>query len=94
MNRIQFWTLNVVCLLLATLLLAHFFFARHNNRLGESLSQERAYINSARQLESVLDQLAKRIARGSDTDPKLKTILVKYGMNVTLEVDGQKRTYP
>ena len=94
MNKLQFWVLNVVCLVLAALLLTHFFFSRQNNRLTESLNQERAYLNNARQLETVLDQLAKRIAKGSDTDPKLKNILVKYGMNVTLEVDGKKKTYP
>ena len=94
MNKLQFWTLNAVCLALAALLVTHFYFSRHNTRMAEALNQERAYLNNARQLETVLDQLAKRIARGSDTDPKLKNVLVKFGMNVTLEVDGQKKTYP
>lgn len=94
MNKLQFWILNVASLVLAAMLLGHFFFARHNNKLGAALSSEQAYINQARQLESVLDQLGKRIAKGSDTDPKLKTILVKYGMTVTLEVDGKQKTYP
>ena len=48
----------------------------------------------ARQLETVLDQLAKRIAKGSDIDPKLKIVLLKYGMNVSLEIDKKKKTYP
>jgi len=94
MNKLQFWVLNAASLVLAALLLGHFFFARANNRLGQSLDRDRNAINNARQLETVLDQLAKRIARGSDTDPKLKNILVKYGLNVTLEVDGKKKTYP
>jgi transcription elongation GreA/GreB family factor len=94
MNKLQFWGLNVVSLILALLLLSHFFFARHNNRLGQALERDRAAINKAQQLEGVLDQLAKRIAKGSDTDPKLKQILVKYGLNVTLEVDGKKKSYP
>ncbi len=94
MNKSQFWILNLASLVLAALLLGHFFFQRHNNRLGDALNRERAYINQAAQLEAVLDQLGKRIAKGSDTDPKLKNILVKYGMTVTLETDGKKKTYP
>ena len=94
MNKLQFWIVNGASLLLAGVLLGHFFFARHNNQLGAALTREQGYINQARQLETVLDQLGKRIAKGSDTDPKLKTILVKYGMTVTLEVDGKKKTYP
>ena len=94
MNKLQFWVLNVASLVLAALLLGHFFFVRANNRLGQALDRERATISKARQLEAVLDQLAKRIAKGSDTDPKLKNVLVKYGLNVTLEVDGKKKAYP
>ena len=94
MNKLQFWALNVGSLVLTALLLGHFFFIRANNRLGQALDRDRAAINQGRQLEGVLDQLAKRIAKGSDTDPKLRNILVKYGMNVTLEVDGKKKTYP
>jgi hypothetical protein len=94
MNKLKFWALNVVSLVLAALLLGHFFFVRANNRLGQALGRDGAAIDNARQLEGVLDQLAKRIAKGSDTDPKLKKILVKYGLNVTLEVDGKKKTYP
>ena len=94
MNKLQFWALNVGSLLLTTLLLGHFFFVRSNSRLSQALENDRATINKGRQLEAVLDQLAKRIAKGSDTDPKLKNLLVKYGLNVTLEVDGKKKTYP
>ena len=94
MNKLQFWTLNIASLILAAVLLGHFFFVRHNNQLGAALSRDQAYINNARQLETVLDQLAKRIAKGSDIDPKLKDILVKYGMTVTLEIEGKKKTYP
>ena len=94
MNKLQFWALNVVSLILAMLLLGHFFFVRRNNRLGQALERDRATITRAQQLEGVLDQLAKRIAKGSDIDPKLKQILVKYGLNVTLDVDGKKKSYP
>ena len=94
MNKLQFWALNVVSLLLAMLLLGHSIFVRHNNRLGQALERDRAIITKAQQCEGVLDQLAKRVAKGSDTDPQLKQILVKYGLKVTLEVDGKKKSYP
>ena len=94
MNRHQFWALNLASLILAALLLGHYGFARRNSRLGEALAREQAYINNARQLETVLDQLAKRIAKSSDIDPKLKIVLLKYGMNVSLEIDKKKKPYP
>ena len=94
MNRHQFWALNLASLVLAALLLGHFFFVQHSHQLGDALTRDQVYINNARQLEAVLDQLAKRIAKGSDNDPKLKIILLKYGMNVTLETNGKTKTYP
>ena len=94
MNRLQFWTLNLSALLLAALLLGHFFFAQHNDTLGAALERDRAAVANARQVEVVLDQLAKRIAVASKTEPQLKTVLVKYGLNVTLETDGRKTTVP
>jgi hypothetical protein len=48
----------------------------------------------ARQMEPILDQIAKRIAKVSDNDPQLRLILVKHGMKVTLEVDGKQKSYP
>jgi len=94
MNRIQFWALNITSLLLVVLLLSHFFFARANSLLSGEVAREQAFINNARQVETVLDQLAKRIARGSDTDPQLKNILIKHGLNVTLEIEGKQKAYP
>ena len=94
MNKIQFWILNLTSLALVLLLVGHFVMVKRNNLLGEALDRDRTAINNARQIETVLDQLAKRIARGSETDPQLKSILIKYGLNVTLEVDGRKKSYP
>jgi hypothetical protein len=94
MNKFQFWALNFLSFVLAALLLGHYVLARHNDRLSQAVTRDRAAANSARQIEPVLDQLAKRIASGSETDPRLKNILSKYGLNVTLETDGKKKTYP
>ena len=94
MSKLQYWILNVIGLVLVAELLGHYFFARHNDRLGDAVMRDQAFVNGSRQVEVTLDQLAKRIARGSDTDPQLKKLLVKYGLNVTLETDGKKTTYP
>ena len=94
MSKFQFWTLNVIGLLLVAELLGHHFFARHNDRLGDAVLRDQAFVNGSRQVEATLDQLAKRIAKGSETDPKLKNLLVKHGLNVTLETDGTKKSYP
>jgi hypothetical protein len=94
MNKFQFWTLNLASLLLVLLLLGHFFFAQHNNGLGQALERDRAAINNARQIEVVLDQLAKRIAQGAGTDPRLKNILIKHGLNLPSEPVGNKSKRP
>ncbi len=94
MNRLQFWILNIAGVVLVVLLLAHFALARWNGRLRNELARDQAFINNARQVEPVLDQMAKRIAKGSETDPRLRDILVKYGLSVTLEAQGKKTTYP
>ena len=94
MTKLQFQVLNIISCLLALTFLGHFIFVKLNARSGQALERDRLTVSNARQVESVLDQLAKRIAYGSDTDPQLKSILAKHGLHVTLEVDGKKKTYP
>ncbi len=94
MSKLQYWILNGLGLTLVVLLLAHYFFARSNDRLGDAVVRDQAFVNGSRQVELTLDQLAKRIAKGSETDPKLKQVLVNYGLNVTLETDGKTKSYP
>ncbi len=94
MTRIQFWILSSVAILLVAVLWTHFIVVTRNGNLNNEIAQRQQVINQARQLEPVLDSLAKRIAKGSDTDPKLKNILAKHGMKVTLDVDGKKKNYP
>ena len=94
MSKFKFWTLNVLSLVLVALLLGHHFFARQNDQLGDAVLRDQAFVNGSRQVEVTLDQLAKRIAKGSETDPQLKKLLTKHGLNVTLETDGTKKNYP
>jgi hypothetical protein len=92
MTRIRL--LNVVCVLLGLMLLANFTLDQVNQRIAQTVTQYQTYINQARQSESVLDQLAKRVARGSDTSPDLRGVLERRQLKVTLEVDGQTKQYP
>ena len=94
MNRRQFWALNLATFVLAALLLGHFFFLRYNGRRSEALASEQAAINHARQLEPILGRLARRIAKGSETEPKLKRILTKYGITVLPETNPDEKPKP
>ena len=58
------------------------------------LAGNQTEINNGRQFASVLDQIARRMASGSETEPRLTNILAKYGLKVTLDVNGQKKNYP
>jgi hypothetical protein len=94
MSRLRFWILNLTSLLLVGLLWGSFFLNRHNERMRVDIGALESKVQQSRQLEPILDQLAKRVARGSETDPDLRALLTKYGMQVTLEVDGKQKTYP
>ncbi len=94
MNRLQYWLLNIASAVLVMLLAGHFVLSRLDNRLGEQLDRERAYINRTGQVSAVLDEMAKRIAVGSEADPRLRDVLLKYGLSVTLDAGGKKKTYP
>jgi hypothetical protein len=94
MSRRQFWTLNLAGAILVLLLVSHFVMARLNGRRTDDLNLQRAYINNASQVRAVLDRMAQRIAQGSEIDPRLRDLLIKYGLSVTLDVQGKKKTYP
>ena len=94
MSRSQFLALWLVSVLLIGLVLTNWFLVRSNARLNATLLSQQGYINKASQAEPVLDNMAKRIAKGSDVDARLKNVLIKHGLKVTLDVDGKKKSYP
>ena len=94
MNKTQYWILNGLALILAVLLMGHYFFAQSNRRMAEATQRGKAQIANSPQMELALDRMAKRVAIGSEIDPQLSEILIRYGLNVTVEIDGQKKTYP
>jgi len=94
MTRLQFRVLNVTGAILILSLVGHFLLSAWNARLGSQLRNTQTYINNSSQVAAVLDQLAKRIALGSETEPRLRDLLIKYGLTVTLDVQGKKKSYP
>jgi hypothetical protein len=94
MTRLQSLILNATGALLVLTLLGHFAFSTWNNSTADELRANQAALNNAAQVRVVLDNLAKRIALGSETDPRLRDLLIKYGLNVTLDVQGQRKAYP
>lgn len=94
MTKNQFWIFNTICFLLVAVLIAQFALNSSNAKLIKEVSRQQEVVNNARQLEPVLDQLAKRIAHDSETNAALRSLLVKYDMRVTLEVDGKQKQYP
>ena len=94
MSRLQFWTLNLISAILVLLLATHFLMSRLNDRLADEVNLRRAYINNANQVSAVLDRIAQRIALGSESDPRLRDLLIKYGLTVTLDIQGKKKSYP
>ena len=94
MTKPQFSVLLLVSIIVSGLMLGHLWLIASNNRIGNQLSSEQSFVGNAQQLEPVLDRLAKRIAMGSEKDPRLKNVLAKHGLQVTLEVDGKKKNYP
>jgi hypothetical protein len=94
MTKSQFRWLTGISVVLAALLAGHLWLVYLNNQLSQEVSRQQASVNNGQQLEVILDRLAKRIAQGSEKDPRLKNILSKHGLQVTLEVDGKQKKYP
>jgi hypothetical protein len=67
---------------------------REYQNQNKKLIESQATITKARRLEPVLQQFSMRIAHASDKEPKLKELLSKHGLKVTLNVDGKEKKYP
>ena len=95
MNKLQFWALNLLSLVLAVLLLGHYFLAQRNDQLGQALARDQATLNSARQqIQPLFGQLTGRIAQGAQSDPQLRNLLIKYGLGVAAETDSKQQKLP
>ena len=83
MTKNDFWILNLVSGLLVLLLFGHYFLSRTNNQLGAQLNQERISVNNGRQLQPILENMARRIAGAGETNVGLKVLLTKYDIRIT-----------
>jgi cytochrome c-type biogenesis protein CcmH/NrfG len=84
MTRLEYWTLSVVALALSLMLIGNYYLTVSNNSSNAQLARDQAAINNAEQLKPVLDQLTKRIAKGSENDPRLAEVLKRNGLQVIL----------
>ncbi len=94
MSRWQFYVLNVTSFVLVVLIGLQLLLERNIRLLNERAIQIQATIAKGRQTEPVLKNISMRIAQASENEPRLRELLVKYGMNVTLNVDGKQKNYP
>jgi len=88
MSPWQFWTLNVLSVLLAALILTQFFLVRNVQNLNQEMMAAQQQINTAKQAEQVLKVTAIRVAQASEKEPELKNLLKKYNLNVNLTPEG------
>jgi len=87
----QFWTLNVLSVLLAVLILTQYVLVQDlqkRNQLVVEMQQKinagRQQIAAARQAEQILKVSAIRVAQAAEKEPELKNLLKKYNLNVNL----------
>ena len=94
MCKLKFWVLNLTSLILVVLFGLQFWLGRKVQALNNQMVQSQAVVNNAQQIEPILRKLSMRIAQGSEREPRMRDLLVKYGMKVTLNVDGKQKSYP
>lgn len=94
MCKLSFWVLNLTSLVLVILFGLQFWLGRKVQVLNNQIVQAQTVVNNAQQIEPILRKLSMRIAQASEKEPRLRDLLVKHGMKVTLNVDGKQKSYP
>ncbi|MBI4026851.1 MAG: hypothetical protein HY360_17840 [Verrucomicrobia bacterium] len=94
MTRWQFHALNATCLVLVLTIGLQYWLGQRVQALNIQALRAQNIVSNARQVEPVLRRMSMRIAELSDTEPALRDLLIKYGMKVTLNVDGKQKNYP
>ena len=94
MNRTQSGILNAVGGICAVLILANLILGRLNARSNQSLVQTQNQLNTAKQMQTTLQNLAVRIAQAAQTEPALLELLKRQELRVSLNVDGQIKQVP
>jgi len=94
MTRLQFIILSVVSGLLVILLGGNFLLLRMTQNAERDFGMARSEILQARQNQAIFQRLVAATAQASEKDPALRELLKKYGLKVTLNVDGKQRKLP
>jgi hypothetical protein len=84
MSPWQFWTLNILSVVLATLILTQYFLVQDVQKRSQLIQAGQQQINTAQQAEQVLKVAAIRVAQAAEKEPELKNLLKKYSLNVNL----------
>lgn len=88
------WLLNSLGWSAAVLILATIGFSFWNQSYAAKIAQSQASIANGQKAAEILKQLTVRVAQGSDVDPELRKLLIKYDLKASLMVDGKRRDYP
>ena len=80
--------------LAAVLILTTVGFSLWNQSLAAQVAQHQTVVGNGQKAAEILKQLTVRVAQGSDMDPELRKLLIKYDLNASLMVDGKRRDYP
>lgn len=86
--------LNTLAWTTAVLILATVGFSFWNQSYAVKVAQSQGSIANGQKAAEILKQLTIRVAQGSDVDPELRKLLIKYDLKASLMVDGKRRDYP
>ena len=92
MTRAQYWTLNLVSLVVAALIGFEIHSVHQLDDVTTLLQTAQAPLVQAEQQGPQIQRLIQRTALGATRDPALKDLLAKYGISVTLNKDASAQT--
>jgi hypothetical protein len=95
MSKEQFWTLNGVGGVCALLLLINLVLGRLNEQSNRELVGNQNQLNRAQQMQTMMQNLAIRVAQVAQTNAALAAVLKRQDLKVTLNnPDGPTKPTP
>lgn len=84
MSKQQFWTLNAVGGLCASLIAINLFLAQMDVRLNKTVVGTQNQFENAQRLRNTAQSLIMRIAQTGQSDPALNRLLIRHDFRVNL----------